>query len=124
MRPYVLVCKPRLEVVIMFEDRERGFEAKWAHDEELLFQIMAKRDAGLGEWAAGLMRLSAPQTAEYVQGLINLGLTRKASDPVLEKIRADFAARGVACSDAALSGQATILFEQAKAAILKQRKTP
>ena len=108
----------------MFEERERGFEAKWAHDEELLFQVMAKRDAGLGEWAAGLMRLSAPETAAYVQSVINAGLTRKTSDPVLEKIRADLAAHGVVCTDAVLFEQATNLFERAKGAILKERKIP
>src|SRR5215475_10512217 len=102
----------------MFEDRERGYEAKWAHDEEMQFRIMAKRDAGLAAWAADLMHFSAGETADYVQSVINSGLARKKPDPVLEKIRADFAAHGVACTDATLSGQATSLFEQAKAAML------
>ena len=107
----------------MFEDRERGYEAKWAHDEEMLFRIMARRDAGLGEWAAGLMHFSTPETADYVQSVIRAGLSRKAPDPVLEKIRADFAAHGVGCTDATLSEQATSLFERAKAAMLGQHKT-
>ena len=106
----------------MFEDRERGYEAKWAHDEEMLFRIMAKRDASLAAWAAGLMHLSAGETADYVQSVINSGLARKKPDPVLAKIRADFVTHGVACTDVTLSDQATNLFEQAKAAMLHERK--
>jgi hypothetical protein len=108
--------------VDMFEDRERGYEAKWAHDEEMLFRIMAKRDASLAAWAAGLMHFSAGETADYVQSVINSGLARKKPDPVLAKISADFASHGVACTDVILSDQATSLFEQAKAAMLHERK--
>ena len=41
----------------MFEERERGYEAKWAHDAEALFRIMARRDNKLGEWAAARMNM-------------------------------------------------------------------
>ena len=103
----------------MFEERERGYEAKWAHDEEMLFRVMAKRDAGLGEWAAGLMKLSPAETSNYVQAVIKIGLTRKDSDPVLDKIRADLAGRGIDCTDATLFAEARSLFEEAKTALLK-----
>ena len=38
-----------------FEDRERAFESKWAHDEELRFKIVARRNKLLGLWAAEQM---------------------------------------------------------------------
>ena len=107
----------------MFEDRERGYEAKWAHDEEMLFRIMAKRDAGLGEWAAGLMKLSPADTSNYVQAVISVGLTRKETDPVLGKIHADLASRGIGCTDATLFAKARSLFEEAKAALLKEGRS-
>jgi hypothetical protein len=37
----------------IFEERERGYEAKWAHDEESHFKILARRNDLLGRWAAG-----------------------------------------------------------------------
>ncbi|MDX1580895.1 MAG: ATPase inhibitor subunit zeta, partial [Alphaproteobacteria bacterium] len=38
-----------------FKDREKAFEAKFAHDEEVEFKVMARRNKLLGLWAAGLM---------------------------------------------------------------------
>jgi hypothetical protein len=90
----------------MFEDRERGYEAKWAHDAETLFRIRARRDTRLGEWAAARMNLHDSVIDDYVASLVEAGLAGKGPDPVLEKIRTDFQARGVACSDADLQAQA------------------
>ena len=35
-----------------FEDREKSFEKKFAHDEELKFKISARRKKYLGQWAS------------------------------------------------------------------------
>ena len=40
-----------------FENRERGFESKFALDQEQEFKAAARRNRMLGEWAAGLMGL-------------------------------------------------------------------
>src|SRR6185312_4416106 len=104
----------------MFEDRERGYEAKWAHDEEMQFRVMAKRNAALGEWAAGLMKLSVAEAADYVRAVLHAGPARKGADPALEKVRADLSARGAGCSDAVLFDKAQALLEQARAAMLAE----
>ena len=108
----------------MFEERERGYEAKWVHDAELKFRIMARRDAGLGQWAAGLMKLSATETADYVQAVINAGLARPRADAAMEKVRADLATHGAPFTDGALLDKANSLLEEAKAAALAGPKTP
>ena len=36
-----------------FDDREKQFEAKFLHDQELQFKVMARRNRLLGQWAAG-----------------------------------------------------------------------
>ncbi len=41
-----------------FKDREKGFENKFAHDQEMQFRITARRNRLVGEWAAGLMNLT------------------------------------------------------------------
>ena len=38
-----------------FDKRAEGFEKKFAHDEELQFKAMARRNKLLGLWAAGLL---------------------------------------------------------------------
>ena len=35
-----------------FDERERGFENKFAHDEELQFKTFARRNKLVGQWAA------------------------------------------------------------------------
>ena len=44
-----------------FHDREQAFEAKFAHDEEFRFLVVARRDKLFVQWAAS--RLKLPETA-------------------------------------------------------------
>jgi hypothetical protein len=102
----------------MFEERERGYEAKWAHDEETLFRIMARRDNKLGEWAAAQMRLHDSRIDDYVATVVDAGvagMSGKGPDPVLEKIRADFTERAVVFSDGELQAKAKELRSEAEA---------
>ena len=41
-----------------FDDREKGFEKKFAHDQELQFKAEARRNKLLGLWAAELMGIT------------------------------------------------------------------
>jgi hypothetical protein len=103
-----------------FEDRERGYEAKWVHDEETLFQIMAKRDARLGQWAAETMQLPSGEADSYVKAVISAGLTGKGKEPVFEKIRADFNAKMLDCPDSIIRRKMKDLFDQAEAVLRKK----
>ena len=76
-----------------FAERERGYEAKWAHDEEIHFKVLAKRNNLLGRWAAG--ELGLQDADDYAMAVVQAGLIGKSTDPVLEKIQHDFAARGL-----------------------------
>ncbi|SVC36163.1 uncharacterized protein METZ01_LOCUS289017, partial [marine metagenome] len=38
-----------------FDDREKSFEKKFAHDEELQFKIEARRNKYLGQWASKIL---------------------------------------------------------------------
>lgn len=49
-----------------FEDRERGFEAKFVLDEELRFRLVARRDKLLAHWAASRLNLPAEDEAALV----------------------------------------------------------
>ena len=53
-----------------FDDRERAFEAKFAQDEEMKFRLLARRNRLLGEWAAGLMKLSQAETDAYAKEVV------------------------------------------------------
>ena len=51
-----------------FEDREKGFERKFAHDEELKFRATARRNRLLGLWAADLMGVAVSQIESEAKG--------------------------------------------------------
>ncbi len=57
-----------------FDDRERAFETKFAHDEEMKFRITARRNRLLGEWAARQMGLSEAESEFLCQGRCPFGL--------------------------------------------------
>jgi hypothetical protein len=82
-----------------FRNRERAFEAKFAHDEELKFRAIARRNRLIGHWAAQKLGLTGPDAVGYEKAVINADLEKPDSDSVFQKIRADFDAHGVVQSD-------------------------
>lgn len=79
-----------------FEDREKGFERKFEHDQELTFQARARRNHMLGIWAAKHLGLSGAAAEEYAKEVIAAGLKPPGDRSVVDKVTADFAAKGVA----------------------------
>ena len=44
-----------------FDEREKSFEKKFAHDEEKQFKISARRNKYLGEWASRILNFNSDQ---------------------------------------------------------------
>jgi hypothetical protein len=82
-----------------FEDREKGYERKFAHDEELRFRATARRNKLLGLWAAEQMGITGDAAQAYAREVIKADLEIPGDDDVFRKIRRDFDAKGVAQSD-------------------------
>ena len=78
-----------------FDKREQGFEAKFAHDEELMFKATARTNKLLGLWAAAQLGLSGDAAASYATGLVTDNLERQTIDDVVGKVSGDLAAKGV-----------------------------
>ncbi len=82
-----------------FEDRQKGFERKFALDEELRFKSTARRNKLLGLWAAEKMGLAGDEAQAYAREVIKADLSEPGEEDVFRKIRADFDAKGVDQSD-------------------------
>ena len=82
-----------------FEDREKGFERKFAHDEELKFKATARRNRLLGLWAAEQMGIAGEAAQAYALEVIKADLVEPGEEDVFRKIRGDFDAKGVSQSD-------------------------
>ena len=78
-----------------FDKREEGFEAKFAHDEELRFLALARRNKLLGAWAAGLMRKKGDEAEAYANSLVASDLLGAANDRVVLKVVSDLKAQGI-----------------------------
>ena len=78
-----------------FEDRQRAFEAKFAHDEEMKFRISARRNRLLGEWAARQMGLSEVETESYAKDVVRSDFEEAGDHDVIRKVLGDLTAAGV-----------------------------
>ncbi len=58
--------------MMTFQDRERAFEAKFAHDEEFRFRVTARRDRLLAQWVVEQLHLSGPARAELVAAILSV----------------------------------------------------
>ncbi len=82
-----------------FQKREEGFEKKFAHDEELRFKAMARRNKMLGLWAAGQLGKSGPDADAYAKSVILADFEEAGDDDVLRKVKGDFDAAGLAIGE-------------------------
>jgi hypothetical protein len=70
-----------------FDDREKGFERKFALDQDQEFRAQARRNRLLGEWAAGLMGLENPK--DYAQAVVKSDFEQPGDEDVLRKVYGD-----------------------------------
>jgi hypothetical protein len=78
-----------------FDDRERGFENKFAHDQEMLFRIAARRNRLLGAWAAGLMGLTVEEADAYGKAVVQADFEEAGDEDVVRKLLGDLTSAGV-----------------------------
>lgn len=105
-----------------FEDREKGFERKFAHDEELKFRAMARRNRLLGLWAAEQMRIAGDDADVYAREVVKADLEEPGDEDVFRKIRADFDAKNVDQSDHQIRRKMVDLMGEAIAQIESEAK--
>lgn len=86
----------------IFDDRERGFEAKAAHDEEMEFKALARRDRKLALWAGERMRLSGEALQDYVTAVWRADLKSPGDEDVFDKVLTDLQSRGATIPGAEL----------------------
>ena len=97
-----------------FNDRENAFENKFAHDAELQFKLVARRDRLVGLWAAGKLGLEGDAADAYAKSIVTTQLAHAGDGDVIAKLVADLAGAGVSDADvrAALADQAAVARRQ------------
>jgi hypothetical protein len=105
-----------------FDDREKGFEQKYKHDKELEFKINARRNKLLGLWAAAEMKLPPAEQEAYAKSVVMVDLDRPGDQDVVDKLVADFKAKGMELSEHRLRRQMNELLETARRQVMGELK--
>lgn len=72
-----------------FDDRENAFENKFAHDEEMQFKAVARRNRLTGLWAAGLLGKSGDDAEAYAKTVVIADFEEAGHEDVVRKLVAD-----------------------------------
>jgi hypothetical protein len=76
-------------------EREKAFEAKFAHDAEFRFLVLARRDRLFGQWAAGRLHMKTEAGAALVRDVLAISDRPGHDDALLRRVADAFAAHGV-----------------------------
>jgi len=72
-----------------FDEREKSFEKKFAHDQELQFKVSARKNKYLGEWASKILGHKDDKEKEYIQSVIKADFAEAGDEDVFRKLKED-----------------------------------
>lgn len=82
-----------------FDDRKESFERKYAHDEELRFRAMARRNRLLGLWVAERLGKSGTEAQDYAKSVVLADFEEAGDGDVVRKVSRDLEAAGIAVTE-------------------------
>ena len=77
-----------------FNDREKSFEKKFQHDQELQFKVNARKNKLLGLWAAGLLGKTGADAEAYAKDVVMADFEKPGDSDFIHKLMKDLAAAG------------------------------
>ncbi len=105
-----------------FNDREKAFEEKWAHDEELGFKVSVRRAKLAGLWAAAQMGLAPDKAEAFAKAAVDASLSEDGDEAVFAQIRAAFDKAGTPRSDHLIRLRLDELLAEAKNQVMHEIK--
>jgi hypothetical protein len=104
-----------------FNDREKAFEDKYKHDQDLQFRTMVRRNKLLGLWVAReLLGLEGDAVEAYAKEVVASDFEQPGPDDVVLKIMSDLQAKGVDYSEHRLRHRMDELMAEAKHQIMSE----
>lgn len=96
------------------DDREKGFEGRYALDQELEFKAVARRNKLLGLWAAEWMGMSGEDAANYAKEVVKADFEEAGHEDVYRKVMGDFDRENVEMSEHQLRRKMDELMAEAR----------
>ena len=88
-----------------FTDRQKGFEEKFAKDEELQFKVQARSNKYLAEFVSKKFGKSEEEKKIYLQEVIRADMEESGQEDVFRKIKKDFQAASISIEDSEIRDQ-------------------
>ena len=98
-----------------FTEREKGFEKKFAKDEELQFKIQARSNKYIGEFVSEKLHKNEEEKKIYIQEIIKADMEEAGNEDVFRKIKKDFKMTSFSIDD-------TEIREQMEKALLRAKE--
>ena len=105
-----------------FNDREKSFEKKFEHDQELQFKVNARKNKLLGLWAAGLLGKTGADAEAYAKDVVMADFEKPGDSDVIHKLMKDLAAAGKPTEDHTIRKQSERLMAEAKTQVMAEVK--
>jgi hypothetical protein len=82
-----------------FDNREKGFERKYANDQEVEFKIDAKRNKLLANWVADILKFNEEQKKNYTAEVIKSDFQESGHEDVFQKVKKDLQGKNIQDSE-------------------------
>ena len=103
-----------------FEKREKAFEDKYKHDQELQFRVEVRRNKLLGLWVAEHLGLAGDDAQAYAKEVVAADFEEPGDADLVRKILGDLGAKGIEMSEDRLRGKMTELVPVAKEQVMTE----
>ena len=103
-----------------FKDREKAAEAKFSHDQETAFKIMARRNKLLGLWVAEHLGIEGDEAQAYAREVVKADFDRPGDEDVFEKVWEDLQGKNVDLSEHRVRRHMAELLEEAERQITEE----
>ncbi len=103
-----------------FDNREKAFEDKYKHDQDLQFRVDVRRNKLLGLWVAELLGKSQDEADAYAKEVVSSDFEEPGDDDVVRKVLADLEQHGVDFSEHRLRKKMDELLGEAKEQVMNE----
>ena len=97
-----------------FTDRQKGFEQKFAKDEELQFKVQARSNKYIAEFVCSKLGKLEEEKQAYIQEIIKADMEEKGTEDVFRKIKRDFQNASVGVEDSEIRDEMEKALNRAK----------
>ncbi len=103
-----------------FKKREKAFEDKYKHDQELQFKVEVRRNKLLGLWVAEMLGLSGADAQAYAKEVISADFEEPGDADLIRKIQGDTQPKNIDLSEHRLRKKMDELVAVAKDQIMSE----